>query len=183
MIARFLLELPGDEADPDGRSKWQKLEIPLDARMRRADGEGWGPFAVPISVPRDAMVHEVHITSVDDTEPKLDVLLQRSAHVPQVVVMSPKPKEKLEQMTTIKWLGKDLDEEVELNYQIAYSPNNGRDFVPVAVGLGADATALVVDTRHLPLTKSGQGLLRVFVNDGLNTSYADVTGLSIGRDR
>jgi hypothetical protein len=151
--------------------------------MRRDPRESWGPFAVPISVPRHAIVHEVRITSVDDTEPKLDVLLQRSAHVPQVVVTSPKAKEKLEQMTTIKWLGTDLDAEAELNYQIAYSANNGRDFVPVAVGLGADDTALVVDTRHLPLTQSGQGLLRVFVNDGLNTSYADVTGLSIGGDR
>lgn len=60
-------------------------------------------------------------------------------------------------------------------FQAAFSPDGGRSFVPIAVDLkepvfSFDATA-VQSTR-------GQGLIRVFVSDGVNTTFTDVTGLT-----
>ena len=60
-------------------------------------------------------------------------------------------------------------------YQAAFSPDGGRSFVPIAVDL-KDAT-FSFDATAVQAT-AGQGLIRVFVSDGLNTAFADVVRLT-----
>ena len=63
----------------------------------------------------------------------------------------------------------------QLRYQAAYSPDKGRTFVPIGVDLRG--TRLVFDSTSIQRSLR-TGLIRVFVSDGLNTSFADATGLS-----
>ena len=52
-------------------------------------------------------------------------------------------------------------------------------FSPIEVIPSDNAPQVTIHTRDLPKTESGQGLIRMIVNDGLNTTYQDVGGLSI----
>jgi hypothetical protein len=75
----------------------------------------------------------------------------------------------------VRWRASDGDTpRADLRFQVAYSTNNGRSFVPVGVDIAGSGFAF--DARQVRRTR-GTGLIRVFVSDGLNTSFADVTGL------
>ena len=65
----------------------------------------------------------------------------------------------------------------ELLFQVAYSFDGGDSFVPIAVD--QQNTEFEFDVRQIPPSR-GTGLIRVFVSDGLNTSFADVGNLSVG---
>jgi hypothetical protein len=60
-------------------------------------------------------------------------------------------------------------------YQLAYSPNGGRNWVPIGVGIRA--TSFTFNSAEVQRSE-GSGAIRVFVSDGLNTAFADVTGLT-----
>jgi hypothetical protein len=60
-------------------------------------------------------------------------------------------------------------------YQVAYSPNAGRNWVPIAVDL--TKTAVIFNSTQIQRS-AGRGVLRVFVSDGLNTAYTDVAKLT-----
>ena len=60
-------------------------------------------------------------------------------------------------------------------YQAAFSPDGGRTFVPIAVDL-KDPT-FSFDASAVQAT-SGQGLIRIFVSDGVTTAFSDVVRLT-----
>ncbi len=102
--------------------------------------------------------------------------LVRSKIPPRLRIVSPAPGARLGARTRVVWKVTDSDTTASrLLYQVAYSPDGGRTFVPVGVDL--KAPQLVFDSREIQKS-SGRGLIRVFVSDGLNTAFADVGGLT-----
>jgi hypothetical protein len=167
--------------EESGTGALKVIEVPIDARLSidlakgGGQDEGIGPFVAPIPVLQDTKIRSLRIDGLKDG--LLSTELQPSTYVPTVAIVSPKPHTVLGPKTTIAWLASDQDKDATLTYQVAYSPNDGFDFIPVEVDL--EGTSLTIDATTLPKTQSGRGLMRVFVNDGLHTSYADVGGLSI----
>jgi hypothetical protein len=96
---------------------------------------------------------------------------------PTITLTSPKAGEQLGETTTISWNAQYSVPDDQVQYQIAYSPDNGQTFVPLAVGVAGATRQITVDTREIQKS-GGQGLIRVFLGDGLNTVYSDVTGLT-----
>ena len=102
--------------------------------------------------------------------------LVRSKTAPRLTIVSPKNGARLGTRTRVIWRVADSDTAASrLMYQVAYSPDGGRSFVPIGVDL--KAPQLVFNSRDIRKS-SGRGLIRVFVSDGLNTTFADVTGLT-----
>jgi hypothetical protein len=80
---------------------------------------------------------------------------------------------------TVRWTVSDPDTpESRLRYQVAFSGDGGRTFIPVAVNLSRESAAF--DTRRTS-ARRGRGIFRVFVSDGLNTTFHDVGGLTLRR--
>jgi hypothetical protein len=92
-------------------------------------------------------------------------------------VTSPPRGSKLQSTTTITWTPEYSVPVGQVQYQIAYSPDNGSSFVPIAVNVPGNSASVTVNTREIPRS-NGQGLIRVFMSDGLRTTYADTTDLS-----
>ncbi len=69
---------------------------------------------------------------------------------------------------TLAWSAQDKDGD-RLTFDIAYSPDGGASFLPVAMGYRGQS--LDIDTDQLPGAKSG--VFRVIASDGANTALAD----------
>jgi hypothetical protein len=63
----------------------------------------------------------------------------------------------------------------DLQFQVAYSPDGGESWVPLAVDVRG--TGVTVNTTEIQESR-GNGIIRVFVSDGLNTAFADVEELT-----
>jgi hypothetical protein len=151
------------------------ITVPFDARIA-GDGEkeqeSFGFFEVV--VPFEGEISAIRIT--DSTGRKVLGGLDRSRAAPRLRILAPARGETLAGRSRVAWQVEDPDTPAsELMYQVAYSPDNGRSFVPVGVNLTRpDGT---FDATRVPRSQ-GAGLIRVFASDGLNTAFADVTGLS-----
>jgi hypothetical protein len=151
------------------------ITVPFDAHIA-GDGEkeqqSFGFFEV--LVPYEGEVSAVRIT--DSTGRKVFGGLDRSRVPPRLRILAPGRGGKLTGMSRVTWQVEDSDTPASaLMYQVAYSPDNGRSFVPVGVNLTRPDWTF--DATRIPRSQ-GAGLIRVFVSDGLNTAFADVTGLS-----
>jgi hypothetical protein len=166
-----------------GATTSKTIQVPVDARgiIEHPNGKhrevNPAPFAVPISVPKGTTLQALRLDGLGDH--RFSTKLTPSASIPSVEIVSPEPGATLSAKTKITWAGAAADKGSRLSYQVAYSPTDGQDFIPIAVDV--QDTSVAIDASTLPKTELGRGLLRVFVNDGLNTSYADVKGLSIGK--
>jgi hypothetical protein len=60
---------------------------------------------------------------------------------------------------------------------VAFSYDEGRSWVPMAVDIPGTNRTFTFDASQIP-ESTGEGIVRVFVSDGLNTAYDDVTGLA-----
>jgi hypothetical protein len=127
-----------------------------------------------VMVPAQGVISDVRISDLAGRQ--TFGRLVRSKLPPRITIVSPRRKAKLSAKTRVVWKVSDSDTSVQrLMYQVAYSPDGGRTFVPVGVDL--KARQLVFDSRQIQKS-AGRGLIRVFVSDGLNTAFADVGGLS-----
>jgi hypothetical protein len=101
---------------------------------------------------------------------------KRSKEAPAISIVSPRAKGRLGERTRVRWTVTDADTPTaELQFQAAYSPDGGRTFVPIGVDLRG--TSLTFDSSEIQKSRR-RGMIRVYVSDGLNTSFADVRGLS-----
>lgn len=92
---------------------------------------------------------------------------------------SPDAGAELGEVVEVAWEAFDPDTPAELLlYQVAYSPDGGDSWVPIAVDIPGTVTAITFDATTIRSTDGASGLLRVFVSDGLNTAFADVRGLT-----
>lgn len=164
------------------------VRVPFDARPGDDSAKSTGEFgAFTVTIPVSGEVKTLRIT---DAAGVIEYgRRDRSEVAPIVVFESPRQGARLTRQSRVKWSVDDPDTDpADLVFQLAFSPDNGRSFVPVAVGLRElqaefDATELPPATLRPGVAGSsksskGTGMLRVFVSDGLNTAYADVRGLS-----
>jgi hypothetical protein len=79
---------------------------------------------------------------------------------------------------TIDWRATDADTRgSKLTHQAAYSPDGGKSFVPIDVNFrGSQVT---FNANELPPSEGDNGLIRIFVSDGINSTYRDLRGISI----
>lgn len=141
----------------------------------RADGEHGrdadGAFSVMLPVDPSAGIASLRITNAERTVEYAE--LERS-EPPRVKIVSPQPDTALPERTEVEWAVDDADTpDDELVFEAAYSNDNGRSWVPIGVDIPGTDRGLTFDASELP-ESTGEGVIRVFVSDGLNTAYDDV---------
>jgi len=87
-----------------------------------------------------------------------------SANVPMVSIVSPNGGEIWSETQIIEWTATDLDGD-SLTYMVLYSTNNGTTWMPLAVD--HTNTELSVNTGFIPGSETA--LIRVLATDGVNT--------------
>ncbi len=135
--------------------------------------EKFGAFSLMVRVPRKQEIASLQIT--DGTQ--VVASLERTAP-PKIEVVGPDPGSRIKGKVRIVWKAVDKDSQpADLMYQVAYSWNSGRSWVPLAVDIAGNQNSVVVNTDRLKRSR-GEAMIRVFVSDGLNTEFADVGGLT-----
>lgn len=139
------------------------------------DGEKNAPAVFgffEVMVPVSGVVRSISITDIGGT--RTFGAIEGGQQAPSVQIVTPVDGTRLGRIATVvAKLASGAG--TNIMYQAAYSPDGGKTFVPIAVDLkepnfSFDATAVQ--------SSAGQGLIRVFVSDGLNTAFADVTKLT-----
>lgn len=103
----------------------------------------------------------------------------RRSRPPRVQVQSFDPGDTLRGRPLARWTVADPDTpRSALRYQVVFSGDGGRTWVPVGANLRSLSTRF--DTRRT-FAQRGRGVFRVFVSDGLNTTFSDVRGLTLAR--
>ncbi|MEZ5099583.1 MAG: hypothetical protein R3C15_07235 [Thermoleophilia bacterium] len=93
---------------------------------------------------------------------------------PRAAIASPAAGTALGARPVLRWRTEDRDSPASaMRYHVSFSPDGGATFLPVAVNLRRPGLAL--DPRRLPCTR--QGIRRVHVSDGVNSSVTDVRKL------
>jgi hypothetical protein len=151
------------------------IRAPFDGGVRddgRAEIDAFGSFSVMVAAPAD--IRSLRIRTRKGRKPL--ATMRRTKLAPRIAIVRPKAKAKLGKRVALRWRASDGDtDRADLRFQVAYSTNDGRSFVPVGVGIAGSSFAF--DARQVRRAR-GTGLIRVFVSDGLNTSFADVRGLT-----
>jgi hypothetical protein len=160
------------------------LTVPIDARMiidwiidpkdprKLPDTIELGPFEATIPVIGEV----VSVRLTDPLKKETFALLKRTAEKPKLRILTPKPNSKLTSETEVNWSVFDPDSKPsEFLYHVAYSPDTGVNFIPVAVN--KRKTQIVFNAAKYP-PSDGKGILRIYASDGLNTVTVDVNALS-----
>lgn len=99
--------------------------------------------------------------------------LRRSAP-PTIRIIAPRERAQLGEKTEVTWEVSDPDTPLDqLLLQVAYSPNGARNWVPIAVDVRGTEKGITFDSTQIQQSREN-GVIRVFVSDGLNTAFADV---------
>lgn len=139
-----------------------------------------GPFSVMVAVSPDVEVASLRITDADgrQTFGSLD-----RSQPPLIEIFAPKEGQSLGKETEVAWEVSDPDtDRSDMLFQVAYSPDNGNTFVPIAVDVAGTENGIVFDATQVQRSDD-TGLIRVFVSDGLNTAFADVVGLTVSQSQ
>ncbi len=132
-----------------------------------------GPFA--IAVPVKGRVISVRLK--DKRRGRILARLRRSHSGPRIELRGLKPGSRLGDNTTLRWRTRDRDTKTSrISYQVLYSADGGKNFVPIAVN--QNDRRLALDPDSLPASKR-RGILRVMASDGLITRTKQVTRLNI----
>jgi hypothetical protein len=134
-----------------------------------------GFFEVMVAIPAGREVATLRITNAQGWR---DYGGFKRSKPREIEIVEPKSGAELGRETKVAWTVSDLNTPAEqLMYQIAYSPNGGRSWVPIAVDVPGVERSIVFNSTEIQQSK-GNGMIRVFVSDGLNTEFADVTKLT-----
>jgi hypothetical protein len=146
-----------------------------DVRTDARDGhQSGGAFSIMLPVDPEVEIASLRILNA---EQKVLAELERS-EAPRIELLSPQPGETLSEWTEVQWAVDDPDTpDSELLLQAAYSNDNGRNWAPIEVDIAGSDRGFSFDASQVP-ESAGEGIIRVFVSDGLNTEYADVAGLT-----
>ena len=173
---RYAVELFGVQGNVIDRVFFTPLtEADIEESFEQEESsEQFGFFEVMIAPPKE----EVFSFRITDIEGKQNFGGFRRSQAPEISIVEPLTGSSLGGKTEVAWEVKDPDTPLEdLMYQIAYSPNDGENWVPIAVNIPGTENSIVFNSTEIQ--KSFQrGLIRVFVSDGLNTEFADVSGLT-----
>jgi len=94
--------------------------------------------------------------------------IKASPNAPTVTINAPSAGQTISGTTTVKWTASDADGDA-LTFNMLYSPDNGKLWLPVAAGI--TPTQLAVNTDQLP--GGSQAIFRVVATDGFNTTQVD----------
>lgn len=158
----------------------QTSQIQFDARVaddpdKREEEEGFGFFEVMVPVTPGVAIRSVRIL-VASVGQELGAF--QLSEPPQLRVVNPSPGAQLGDRTEVAWELSDADTPLDQIFlQIAYSPDGGATWVPIAVDIPGTLKSVTFDSTQIQKS-DGKGIIRVFAGDGLNTVSADVTELS-----
>jgi hypothetical protein len=158
-------------------------KVPFDAIVRddnscssEEDDCGRVSFgAFEVMIPLAGEASSVRITNSSGV--KVFGGFDRSPVPPSVEIVSPLPGAQLDRTTRVVWR---VTGGAPKMFQAAYSPDGGQSFVPIAVDIPGDQTTFEFDATSIP-GSLGEGVIRLFGGDGLNTSFVDVGGLSTAK--
>jgi Metallo-peptidase family M12B Reprolysin-like len=168
---RYLIEVKDDQGGAYQRTF--NAQVGDDSEVER---EEYGFFEVAIPVPVGRKVASVRIRDPRNVEQVY--FSATGSEPPSITVLTPQPGASLGERTEVSWRVDDPDTKpAAMQFQVAYSPDNGESWRPVAVDVPGEKTSVVINSKELRKS-NGQGLIRVFVSDGLNTRFDDATGLS-----
>lgn len=167
---RFVAEL----TDTNGVTITRRFDA-----LVRPDGEHQedsnGAFSVMLPVDPSAEIASLRIMDADRT---VQFAQMQRSEPPRIKIVSPRPGNALGERTEVQW---DIDDpdtpDSELLFEAAYSDDNGQSWIPIGVDIPGADRSFSFDASQLP-ENSGEGIIRVFVSDGLNTAYDDVSGLT-----
>lgn len=153
------------------------IKVPFDALKgedsKESRGELRGFFEVMVPVAANREIVSVRIT---DLEGRREFGSQKRSRPPTVRISAPQSGGQLGERTEVTWEATDPDTSPDqLMFQIAYSADGGRSFVPVAVDVRGNKATF--DSTEIQMS-DGNGLIRVFVSDGTNTAFAQVDKLT-----
>jgi hypothetical protein len=132
-----------------------------------------GFFEIMLAVPSNREVVSLRITDAEGA--RVFGGFDRS-QPPEIIITAPETGAQLGDTTRVAWEARDPDTPPqELLFQLAFSPNSGRSWVPI--GVDVRGTSFTFNSTEIPRSQ-GTGVIRVFVSDGLNTAFADVSGLT-----
>jgi hypothetical protein len=155
------------------------MTVPFNALVgedfEQGGQDAFGAFEVMVAVPPEQEVTSLRITDAQGR--RTFAAIQRSKP-PSIRLIFPRKGASLAKRTTVAWVVRDPDTSVaQLLYQVAYSPDGGQSWVPIAVDVPGTKRFILFDATEIQPSK-GNGVIRVFVSDGLNTAFADVSKLS-----
>lgn len=141
---------------------------------KREEEEGFGFFEVMVAVEPGIAIRSVSILDPSGQEVGS---FQLSAP-PEIRVTGPSTGAQLGERTEVTWELSDADTPLDQVFlQIAYSPNGGESWVPLAVDIPGSIKSISFDSTQIPKS-DGNGVIRVFAADGLNTVFDEVTKLT-----
>jgi hypothetical protein len=165
-------------------SRTRRVTLPVDARLLanthdldppetpRGRGVSLGPFVIPVGVPGD-------VQSLIIRDHRGKTVLKRTASTRRlaVVITSPRPGARVAGRTTLRWGLHSAASRSKARFVAAYSPNAGRSWLPLGVGLRG--SRLKFDADRLPPSTNGR--IRVVATDGLASDASTISRLRVGR--
>jgi hypothetical protein len=147
---------------------------PLIADDPSQEHEQFGTFEVMVPINPNRAISSLQIS----TPRKRRVAVLKRSRPPRIKIVRPKAGTILRGSVRVAWRASDPDTpKPKRLFQVAYSQDGGRSWVPVAVDVPGTKAGVVFNSSRLA-GSAGKGMIRVFVSDGLNTSFADVGRLS-----
>lgn len=151
----------------------------FDARVaddpdKSEEHEAPGFFEVMVAVDPAREISQLRI--IDASGQELGSL--KASVPPTVRIVSPTDGASIGERTEVGWEVADPDTPLDQVFvQVAYSPDGGVSWVPIAVDVPATIKSITFDSTQIQKS-DGQGVIRVFAADGLNTVSQDVANLT-----
>jgi hypothetical protein len=96
---------------------------------------------------------------------------------PSVKITAPNKGDRLDGDVTVSWTADDPDTNFDnMIFHMAYSPDEGKSWS--AVGANLTGNTYTINARELPPASEGEGMLKIYACDGLNTVTHQIGGLS-----
>ena len=165
---RFLAEAV-DEAGKTYRVAFDALVADDIGNIR------YGFFEVMLPVAPDLEVDTLRIL---EAESQKEFILLKRSEPPKIEILTPLSGDHLGEKTELTWEVQDPDTPLDqLTYVVAYSPDGGLNWLPIDVGFTGEINRVTFDSTLIRMSDA-QGILRIFVSDGLNTVYYDASSLT-----
>ena len=140
--------------------------------------QSFGFFSARLAVPAEEEIARVSIISLTD---RRELGRLERSRPPRIRILYPDDGAQLTGEVTVKFDVEDSDTPKErIRVHIAYSNDNGVQWVPVAVNVPALVGAVTFDSKQVQASEKGSGVIRVIASDGLNTVFDDVSKLTVG---
>ncbi len=159
--------------DERGQEYVQNFDATAFTEEAQGPETEFGAFQVNVAVDPDARIVLMELYNGQQL-----LASMQGCEAPRIEILSPRPGEALGETTTIELQIDDPDTDLSaMMINAAYSPDAGESWVPIAVQVPGDTRQLEVNTTEIQRSIAN-GVIRVFVSDGLNTVWADVEDLT-----